>query len=301
MLSRRRWCWAYDNPHMPHSLSIAESAQMACVFEATARKPGNVTRFQDFDDLSYLDFLLSAAAVAPIFGRATELGVGRTVLEATKAARRFVRTNANLGIALLLAPLAAVPSDRDLRAGLDAVLAQLTIDDSLSVFEAIRLANPGGLGEVPEQDVRGKPTQPLRQIMALAADRDLIARQYANGFREVFEIGVPQLAGPFLEAAIIRCHLHLLSTCNDTHVARRCGPAEAVELSRRAAEALLAGPEALAEFDSWLRADGNRRNPGASADLVAASLFVALREGKIAIPVQFYPPGSDRRLAGNAG
>jgi triphosphoribosyl-dephospho-CoA synthetase len=29
-----------------------------------------------------------------------------------------------------------------------------------------------------------------------------------------------------------------------------------------------------------LRADGHRRNPGATADLIAAALFVALREGQ---------------------
>jgi len=34
----------------------------------------------------------------------------------------------------------------------------------------------------------------------------------------------------------------------------------------------------------WLRADGNRRNPGTSADLVAATLFVALREELIPLP-----------------
>ena len=35
----------------------------------------------------------------------------------------------------------------------------------------------------------------------------------------------------------------------------------------------------LNEFDRWLRADGNRRNPGTTADLVAASLFAAFRRG----------------------
>ena len=37
----------------------------------------------------------------------------------------------------------------------------------------------------------------------------------------------------------------------------------------------------LAEFDFWLRQDGHRRNPGTSADLVAAGLFVSLQDGKI--------------------
>jgi triphosphoribosyl-dephospho-CoA synthase len=269
-------------------LTIAECVQLACVLEATARKPGNVHRFADFADLSYLDFVLSAAAISPVIAQAPERGVGPVVLDAIRATQRLVRSNSNLGIVLLLAPLAAVPRDRELRAGVIDVLGGLTIDDSRAVFEAIRLANPGGLGDAPEQDVRGEPTLPLRQVMALAADRDLVARQFANGFRDVFDIGVPELrhVSP-LEPAVIRCYLRLLAANPDTHIARRCGHAEAADVSRRATD-VLAGAD-VAAFDAWLRADGHRRNPGSTADLVAASLFVALREGIITLPVQFSP------------
>jgi triphosphoribosyl-dephospho-CoA synthase len=45
------------------------------------------------------------------------------------------------------------------------------------------------------------------------------------------------------------------------------------------------GREAFADFDAWLRADGNQRNPGATADLVAASLFAALRQHTITLPL----------------
>ena len=37
----------------------------------------------------------------------------------------------------------------------------------------------------------------------------------------------------------------------------------------------------LADFDFWLRSDGHRRNPGTTADLIAAALFVLLRERQI--------------------
>ena len=38
------------------------------------------------------------------------------------------------------------------------------------------------------------------------------------------------------------------------------------------------------EFDAWLRADGHRRNPGTTADLIAASLFAAFRDGILPMP-----------------
>ena len=273
---------------MSSGLSIGECAQLACVLEASARKPGNVTRFRDFEDLSYLDFILSAAAIAPVLQRASQLGVGPAVLEATKATRRFVTTNSNLGMVLLLTPLAATPGDQPIQDGIEKVLDGLTIADAKAAFEAIRLANPGGLGEAPDQDVRGEPTKPLRQVMELAADRDLIARQYANGFREVFEIGLPELASRPLEDAIIRCHLRLMSVCVDSQIARKCGPGMAEEARRRAAEVVAGDAGAIARFDAWLRQDGHCRNPGSTADLVAACLFIALREGRVAIPIEFY-------------
>jgi len=267
-------------------LSIGECVQVACILEATARKPGNVHRCADFDDLTYLDLLLSAAAIAPILERTAELGVGPAVLEAVRATQQVVSSNANLGIVLLFAPLAAAPRERDLRIGVGEVLDELTINDSKAVFEAIRTARPGGLGRAPEQDVCSEPTLPLRQIMSLAADRDLVALQYAKGYRDIFEIGVPELlkVNP-LEKAIVHCHLRLLATLGDSLIERKCGPAVAEEARQRAA-AVLAGGDVF-EFDAWLRADGHRRNPGATADLVAASLFVALREGNIKLPAQF--------------
>jgi triphosphoribosyl-dephospho-CoA synthase len=279
-------------------LSAGLCAQVACVWEATARKPGNVHRFCDFDDTTYLDFLLSAAAVAPALDAAAGRRVGETVLDAVQATRAVVPSNTNLGIVLLLAPLAAVPPAEELRAGVERILEGLDVADARRVYQAIRLALPSGLGEVPEQDVRDEPTQGLREVMALAAERDLIARQYADGFRAVFEEGEPALRAGLehagdLEAAIILCHLHLLATFPDSLIRRKRGPAEAEEAARRARRVLdagwpgaAAGP-ALAELDAWLRAEGHQRNPGTTADLVTASLFVALRTATIQLPLQF--------------
>ena len=50
----------------------------------------------------------------------------------------------------------------------------------------------------------------------------------------------------------------------------------------RAALALSTGD--IGDLDSWLRADGHSRNPGATADLMAAALFAALRDETIALP-----------------
>jgi triphosphoribosyl-dephospho-CoA synthase len=274
-------------------------AQLACIWEVTARKAGNVHRFHDFADTGYLDYLTSAAAIAPALDAAPRQPVGRTVLEAVRLTRQVTTTNTNLGIVLLLVPLARAALTPDLRTGVEAVLAGLELQDSEEVYAAIRLAQPGGLGRVPEQDVQEKPTLPLREVMALAADRDLIACQYANGFREVFEEGLPALAHGLeetgsLEGAIIACHLRLMASHPDSLIARKRGLTEAQEAARRAHQVLTAGwPHsqlgwaALADLDVWLRAEGHARNPGTTADLVTACLFAGLRQGTIQLPPQY--------------
>lgn len=272
-------------------LSPGKLAQVACILEASAQKPGNVHRFADFSDLDYLDFVLAAAAVADPLDRAGVDGVGHAVLGAVEATRRIVATNANLGIILLLAPMAAVPEGDDLADGISRVLEALTVDDARHVYRAIRLANPGGLGNADDQDVADEPTVTLRAAMALAADRDLIARQYVDGYSLVLGEGLPALrrhldAGRPLESAIVATSVEMLASHPDSLIARKLGVDAAAEASRRARAAIAAGltPEALDSLDAWLRGDGHRRNPGTTADLTAAVLFAALREGTIALP-----------------
>jgi triphosphoribosyl-dephospho-CoA synthase len=282
-------------PSTQPKLSFGRMAELACVLEVTARKPGNVHRYADFSDCGYLDFLLSASAIVDAIDRASAIGIGRTVRLGVEATRLVVQTNTNLGMLLLLAPLAAVPADIELRAGVARVLNSLTVDDAREAYRAIRLARPGGLGSVPEQDVMDEPTVTLLDAMRLAADRDLIARQYTNGYAAIFESALPALRtalaqGDSLEAAIITAFLTLLAQTSDTLIARKRGWEVANEASARASDLVMRGridPDSgpFQSFDAWLRADGHARNPGATADLIAAALFVALRDGRIHLPI----------------
>ncbi len=282
---------------MKSRLPVGLCAQVACLWEATARKPGNVHRFRDFEDSGYVDFLLSSAAIGAVLERATSSGVGPTILEGVRASREVARTNTNLGILLLLAPMAAVPAERTLQQGIGAVVGSLTLADAKATYEAIRLAAPGGLGRVAEEDVASAPTQDLRQVMCLAASRDLIAAQYANGFADVLGTGLEAIASGLsslgtLEGVVIRIHLVLMQRYPDTLIARKRGVEEARQASTLAGQVLAsgwpdtpAGQTALARLDEWLQAAPHHgRNPGTTADLVAASLFAALREGIMTLP-----------------
>jgi triphosphoribosyl-dephospho-CoA synthase len=295
---------------------IALAAQAACLLEVSAPKPGNVNRQYDFrsrtspaaTDLRFEDFLLSAVAIGPAMGAAGRCSVGRTVLRAIRATRRLVRTNTNLGIVLLLAPLAKAyshlsqkqrtglakaPIGLSLRNSLSAVLADLTVADASQIYAAIRLAKAGGLGRVVEADVNEEPVISFLEAMRLAQDRDSLAKEYASGYSITLGIGYPVLnaaysAGGDLTAAIVQAYLTILAQVPDTLIARKCGREAAVEVSGWAAEALTKGgalalnsQEILADLDLRLRRpDDHSLNPGTSADLTAAAVFLFLLIGR---------------------
>src|SRR5476651_426250 len=121
-----------DPPH-----TIGYLAQVACTWEVLARKAGNVCPGREFPDLTVKDFLVSAAAIAPVLNEAPHHPLGVTILRCIEETRKVVDTNTNLGIVLLLAPLASVPLDQPLRPGLAKVLAQTTVEDSRNVYAAI--------------------------------------------------------------------------------------------------------------------------------------------------------------------
>ena len=293
---------------------VAAAAQLACLLEASAPKPGNVSPGRHFADTRYEDFLASAAAVGqPLAGAGTR-SVGATVRLAVESTRRWTNSNTNLGIVLLLTPLAraalglaAAPasspesqaaspeeefSASGLRAALRQVLDATTIEDARDVYAAIRLASPGGLGQADSQDVASEPDVTLVAAMRLAAHRDGIAREYATAFEVTFETGAPALErarqdGLSWDDAVVETFLSVLASNPDTHVARRAGITAAEEVSARARQTLAAGGvrsaagrRAIDEMDRGLRDARNLRNPGTTADLTTAAIFVELLRSK---------------------
>lgn len=186
---------------------------------------------------------------------------------------------------------AKMTPDPFFRAAVRRVLEATTIDDARHVYAAIRCASPGGLGRVESQDVADEPTVTLLDAMRLAADRDGIAREYATGFELTFETAAPALArarrdGLSWDDAIVETFLTLLAGNPDTHVSRRGGARRAVEVSRRARTVLDtggvrsdAGRHAIDELDVALRDERHLGNPGTTADLTAAAIFVVLLFG----------------------
>ena len=268
---------------------LEQRVQLACLLEASAAKPGNITPAHNFSDTTYVDLVRSALALGPVFShrRARVRRVGELISDGVEATAAVAGTNTNLGIVLLFAPLirAAVTrrADETLRSATRCTLVQLDVDDAAVAFAAIARAGPGALGTAPEHDVRAPARVSLREAMAAAAHRDTIASEYASGYAIVFDMGLPALTGelragvPTLEA-IVSLHLRLLAAHADTLIARKAGAAAAQRVSTGARE-VIEGGLSLANFDASLRGPDHRLNPGTTADLVAATLLAALLGG----------------------
>jgi triphosphoribosyl-dephospho-CoA synthase len=269
----------------------------ACRLEVRSLKPGNVHVFASGHGMQVADFEKSAAVAAPHIANPA-LSVGQRIRRAVDATFAAVNCNTNLGIVLLCAPLAfaaetPVTKGQTFHQTLKRVLAALTAEDTTDVFAAIARATPGGLGTANDGDVRRGPAanMTLMRAMALAQDRDLIARAYVTGFDRIFALETAEFAprlsdGWHPEDALARVFVSELARVADTHIARKYGAAKAEEVRATAARlevdvfrkpsARPSDPEqhqALLKFDADLKAAG--LNPGTLADFVAAVAFIS--------------------------
>ncbi|MCJ2008920.1 triphosphoribosyl-dephospho-CoA synthase [Methylobacterium sp. J-092] len=258
--------------------AIAASYQAACLAELDALKPGNVHAYAAGHRMAVADFMMSAAVSAPALARGGA-GLGARIRDAVAATMAAVGQNTNLGILLLCAPL-ALAAERGTTVA--EVLAGLEPADAQGVFDAIRLANPGGLGRAGRHDVAAPAPDSLAAAMQEAAPRDRIARAYTDGFADLVRVGLPALAAARekdLEPAWCTTAVHLayLQAFPDSHVARKHGADRAEAVRSEAVEALTgldlrARPvERLLALDAAWKAAGI--NPGTSADFTVATLF----------------------------
>lgn len=303
-----------------HPQALARAAFLrACELDVAVRKPGNVSHASPGHGMQAEMFLASArAAAGPLFEPGA--GVGARVEAAVKASWAAAGCNTNLGILLLCAPIARAAEKlpvgvrpQALRAAVEAELAALDEEDARATFRAIARAQPGGLGRAEAQDVHAPPTTGLRQAMALAAHRDLVARQYANGYAELFERALPCLpsvfvpitttgAGAAVAVAVQRVYLALLASLPDSHIVRKHGEAVAQNVMAAAQGFAvrsrhgdrLDDDAGFVDWDESLKARGI--NPGTTADLTVATLMLAGLAHRCATPSR--SGGTDRDTQG---
>lgn len=272
---------------------IEQHYQRACFAEIEALKPGNVHVFADGHGMQVQDFIKSAEASAAVISQ-PGLALGQRIYQSVDATWQTVGCNTNLGIILLCAPIIqallqqplAVDAE-NLTNQLSQVLTQTTKIDANWLFKAIKRANPGGLGQSDAHDVNDEATVTLLEAMQYSAEKDMIALQYSSNFSAIIHNGLPQYQQALSRAersawAITELYLYWLSRYPDSHIMRKFDLNTAQQVQAEAlvhynAFSVQQKPNqylsALMTFDASLKK--RNINPGTSADLTVATLFLS--------------------------
>ena len=270
------------------NIQLAKVFKNACMQELEALKPGNVHIFADGHGMTVEDFILSADAAAQMIAL-PDLTLGQRILYSVQATYKAVACNTNLGIILLSAPLieaALLKNEQSLTRKLKTVLANTSVADAQDVFDAIKLANPAGLGKSKLHDVYDKATCTLFDAMQTAAHRDLIAQQYTNDFADIVIVGLKAYENSFNRLnnaawSTTALYITLLSTFTDSHIIKKNGESVARKVMSEAKTHLIAfnnltNPKLyfgkLLAWDTQLKSAGI--NPGTTADMTVASLLM---------------------------
>ena len=149
---------------------------------------------------------------------------------------------------------------------------------------------PGGMGQVEHEDVSNDPTVTLLEAMHMSADRDQIAEQYSTGYKGIFEHNLPTYR-EFLdkwgspEWAATAVFLSQWLRQPDSLIIRKKGLLKAREINDMIAplaSQVLASKDPMEYKPSLLSLDSELKNiginPGTTADLTVATLFVAMLE-----------------------
>ena len=280
---------------------IAKIAQIASALEVSGYpKPGNVHRTRDYDDMVFEDFVISGIVIGDTIREAcSDVDVenpklGKYILEAVAETDKWIKNNTNLGIVMMTMPIAmaaAISDDFDeIRPNVVKLMANTSVDDACDLYDAINIADAGGMGDRDEYDVASdnakqelrENNQTMYDVLKISAPWDMLAREMTSDMPAVFEIGYPTYHELKDEKskneACLLTFLTILSQVPDTLISRKYGSDEALKISMMTRDLLNLKDESdftqkVKEFDDYLYE--NHYNPGTTADLTAASIFVS--------------------------
>ena len=280
---------------------IAKIAQISSALEVSGYpKPGNVHRTRDYDDMVFEDFVISGIVIGDTIREAcTDVDVenpelGRYILQAVAETDRWIKNNTNLGIVMMITPIAVAASISgsfdEIRENIKVLMANTSVDDACDLYDAIKIADAGGMGDQDEYDVASdnaknelrQNNQTMYDVLKISAPWDMLAREMTSDMPAVFEIGYPTYHKLREEKtqneACVLTFLTILSQVPDTLISRKYGSDEALKISMMTRDLLNLKDsedfmEKVSEFDEFLYK--NKYNPGTTADLTAASIFVS--------------------------
>ncbi len=283
---------------------VARSAQLALLLEVSAYpKPGNVDRTHDFIDTRYEHFIASSVALYPILretaarGSSNGPGVGELIRRGVEESVAWQSGgNTHFGALLLFVPLAMAAGACEryemekLKRKAMEIMLNTSMADAIEVYTAFPRAKVKVRRDVPELDVMDEASikeirekkLSLHAILTISASYDLISRELVGGFEITFKYA--PLIKDFarekrINDTITHAYLRLLSEEEDTFITMKFGPEKSRYVKERAQWIVGRGykRKEIEEFDRALIREG--LNPGSTADIIAAALFITILGG----------------------
>jgi len=290
---------------------ISKTAQIASILEVSGHpKPGNVHRTRDFPDMDVEEFLISGVVIGDTMKEAAHKGlkygkkdsmdkieIGKMIKEAVLETDKWIANNTNLGIIMLLTPLSAAAGMsteiNELQENVDRIMRETTPYDAANLYDAINIADAGGMGEQDDLDVGSDDAKKqlidrninMFDVLDLSAQWDMLAYELTRTMPITFGIGYPTFKGSKesngINKATVQTFLTILAIYSDTLIARKYGVDIAQKVTEDANLIISEGGiltdkgfDMVHEFDKELVE--KNLNPGTTADLTASSIMVAL-------------------------
>lgn len=290
---------------------IAQYTQLAMILEVCATpKPGNVDRDHNYPDTHFEHFLASAVSVYPVIEQASRdhMGIGRYIHEAVLESGKWQKGgNTHFGAFLLLLPLVMAAGKLgntneqtpaifpELKSQTVELVQNTTVEDAVEVYRAFSKAGVK-VKDVPDLDlndpasidnIRSNGTT-LYQLMELSSSYDMIAKEWTTGYLLTFSCARSILGKNeqiCMNDRVVWSFLEILARNPDTFIGIKFDGPTAEKVSARAkgivdiieASGFDYAKDSICAFDEELIREGI--NPGSTADIIIAGLFVALLGG----------------------
>ena len=267
---------------------IKKSYINSCQLDIECIKPGNVNQLSGHHDTSCDDYIKSFMTTAEIIS-SNNSSLGEKIENSLLATKRTVNKNTNLGIILLCSLFVqslSIKKNLILCDAIEFVVTEASCEDVSKLCNAIKLAQPGGLGSHSDYDVATNPDIALIDIMKISSEYDMISKQYAVFFEDIFRFIIPTLDNAFRKInkkkfAISYTFLKILEKYPDSHISRKYGDKIAKKTSNEASD-LIKILDGDTRHESWgkklMSLDNHfkmtRVNPGTSADLLVVSMMI---------------------------
>jgi triphosphoribosyl-dephospho-CoA synthase len=279
---------------------IARCAQLALLLEVSATpKPGNIDRDHNYEDTRFEHFLASAVGVYPVLAKAahSQSGAGSLIHEAVLESSKWQKGgNTHFGAFLLLIPLVMAAGGCEdtkcLKAQAQKVVRETTVEDAIELYRAfseakvkVKIVDDLDLGDAASLEKIEERGLTLFNLMEISSSYDMIAEEWTHGFTKTFECATSirdKVKKHVINDAVVLTFMEILSSNKDTFIQTKFDSKKAEEVSKRAKEIMKEGNidnirDEIHSFDEELLREGV--NPGSTADIIIAGLFVSLFEG----------------------